>query len=809
MCALENGLSSSKALPSRHSLDSTRLTHLPHTHPARLVRIRKTWQRSTSWRRSASSNNDDNDKDNGSSDKEGLDVSKYVEPIRVKLDIVRSAVRSKLPPQLVTIVESAYEKAVQLLPTIRTVLLSFTTGALVMFGCLTIPVYQEVQTLAEPVTLFETILGDLNRGYVDPVDTQKLFETGVNAMLRSLDPYTEFEGKQEAVALTESIGGKYGGVGLVISGATPRDLKAIEEATTKTATETPSSSSSSSSSSSASDQDGPNVVSSSPGNGSKLIPNDALQDNKKNTDAVGNNEDDDEDDDTREERKFLELVQRKGIQVVSAFEGYAFDYGMRVGDRLVNVDGMDITARTSVEDVRNRLRGDPGTTVDVSFEREGVSGVQTVTIPRTIVRINDVKLATLVGDPQDGIGYIQLSGFASDAGREVRAALLRLQQQSEEASGGSRSLQGLILDLRGNPGGLLTSAVDVASLFVPKGSDIVSARGRGFPGVLYRSRVDPLLSSNTKLAVLVNGGTASAAEIVSGAIQDLDVGVIVGSDRTFGKGLVQSVSDLPFETALKLTVAKYYTPSGRCIQGINYTEGDSSTDNFKYKANRVADRDRSVFYTKSGREVKDGGGIEADVKVEAPQASALEVTLLRSGVVSDFAAQWSRTHELSNRFEVDEETYRSFQTYVHEKQESGELKLDALYNGALGDLQKALKRSGYKGATKELDTLKASILRDVQRDFDKYRADIKEDIAQGILARYLPESMLIERSLQTDQQVQAAVKLMRNDARFDKILARERTNGGADSSSLNTASLSNVGDDGIDKSQGAKVKLDW
>jgi carboxyl-terminal processing protease len=197
--------------------------------------------------------------------------------------------------------------------------------------------------------------------------------------------------------------------------------------------------------------------------------------------------------------------------------------------------------------------------VDVSFERDGVEGVQTVTIPRSVVRIRDVKLATLVGNPSDGIGYIQLTGFSSDAGREMRNAILYLQRQAEDATGGEKSLQGLILDLRGNPGGLLTSAVDVASLMVPKDSDIVSARGRGFPGVLYRSRVDPIVDKNTKVAVLINGGTASAAEIVAGALQDLDVGIVVGSDRTFGKGLVQNVEELPFQVSKPLKFSRSFS----------------------------------------------------------------------------------------------------------------------------------------------------------------------------------------------------------------------------------------------------------
>ena len=458
-----------------------------------------------------------------------------------------------------------------------------------------------------------------------------------------------------------------------------------------------------------------------------------------------------------------------------------------MGDKLVAIDDDPIDGKT-VEDVRNKLRGEPGTLVSISFEREGVSGVQTITMPRSVVRVRDVKLATLMGKPSDGIGYIQLSGFASETGREMRNAIHFLQRAAEDASDGEHSLQGLVLDLRGNPGGLLTSAVDVASLLVPKGSDIVSAKGRGFPGVLYRSRVDPILDANTKLAVLVNRNTASAAEIVSGAVQDLDVGLIVGSDRTFGKGLVQNVEELPFKSALKFTVAKYYTPSGRCIQAAQYKEGGGlREEDGKFIESRIPKKDRGIFYTKNGRTLRDGGGVEADFRVPAPKASALEVTLLRSGVLADFAADWSKTHELSNNFNVDEDTYRSFQSYVMERQKSGDLQLEAIYSKSLNDLKKMLKQSGYKGSEREVEALQASIVRDIQRDFEKYRKDIKEDIAQTILARYLPESMLIERSVKNDVQVSAAIKLLTADgSKFDNLLARETPE--ASPSSTQTAS---------------------
>ena len=190
-------------------------------------------------------------------------------------------------------------------------------------------------------------------------------------------------------------------------------------------------------------------------------------------------------------------------------------------------------------------------------------------------------------------------------------------------------------------------------------------------------------------------------KLCPGAVQDLDVGVIVGSERTFGKGLVQNVEELPYNTALKFTVAKYYTPSGRCIQGINYKEGSKNENDGKFIASNVEEKDRGEFLTRTGRVVRDGGGIEADYKVDASKASPLEVILLRSGVMNDFAAEWSKKNELTNKFEVDDETYKSFQAFVNEKQKNGDLALESLYGKPLQDLKKALSASGYKGSEKE------------------------------------------------------------------------------------------------------------
>ncbi len=628
---------------------------------------------------------------------------------------------------------------------------SFGAGLLFATFALFLPLYTSTPDtkLLQPVTLFETILSDLDSTYVDPVDTQQLFQTGIQAMLQSLDPYTEFEAKEEAQNVMESIDGKYGGVGLVIAGTTQSaantEAKPADDAVVRD-------------------------VSSNPAVGSSFLDDDEMDEDEDEFDYQVR----------QQEKRRYEQAAAKGIRVVKAFEGYAFDYGLRPGDRLLAVDDQILDDKT-VEQVRNVLRGTPGSRVTIQFQRDGVEGIQTVTMPRQVVRINDVKLATLLrpNDQDPSVGYIRVSAFSSDTGAEVRQAILNLQRAVEDASHGERTLENLILDLRGNPGGLLTSAVDVCSLFAPKGSDIVSAKGRGFPGILYRSRVDPLVDpQRTKLVVLVNGQTASAAEIVSGAIQDLDVGVILGSERTFGKGLVQNVESLPFDTALKFTVAKYYTPSGRCIQGVNYKQGDNDNG---FGRQKVAERDRATYYTRMGRLVKDGGGIEADVRVDAPKASALEVTLLRSGIFNDFAALWSQNHKLTDYVNADtkkldvvnDDTYKQFIAYVKEQQQQGNLELESLYSKPLTDLKKTLKQSGYLGAEKSVEQLQARIVRDIESDFNKYRKDLMEDLSQSILSRYLPESMLIERGVQNDVQVQAAMQLLQTPGKYESLLARD------------------------------------
>jgi hypothetical protein len=317
----------------------------------------------------------------------------------------KKSVSFSVPSQITEQIQSLLAKITTTIPAIRTGLLSFIAGALITAAAIFVPVYQSMDTLSQPVALFETILSDLDRAYVDKVDTNKLFETGIQAMLKSLDPYTEFEGKTEALELSESVNGKYGGIGLVISG--PVLPKSIAEATVL------------------------DIPNSNPSSGRSPITSSDMN----GPDEVQDDEDFTPTRDAYNIRREIQKARDRGIRVVSAFEGYAFDYGLRTGDKIVAIDGIPVNplnpviSRTStvdastdssapnnilvsVEQVRNKLRGEPGSEVQITFERDGVPGENTVTVPRTVVQLRDVKLATMVGNPEDRIGYIQLTGFS-------------------------------------------------------------------------------------------------------------------------------------------------------------------------------------------------------------------------------------------------------------------------------------------------------------------------------------------------------------------------------------------------------------
>eukprot|EP01031_Cornospumella_fuschlensis_P035975 gene35975-43630_t len=491
-------------------------------------------------------------------------------------------------------------------------LLGFTLG-------ITLPIFPPTDpllpppsaSLSEPTVLFSRILSDLESEYVDPIDPMKLFKTGVKSMLSSLDPYTEFEDLEEAQNMQESVQGRYGGVGLVIGKGGTKDT-------------------------------------------SKMDWHIFRGQNGRSGDKAG-----------REIDKDNTNSKNAGVYVIDAFERYAYDEGLRRGDRLVRIGGVEVSDSMGVEGVRDLLRGEPGTSVVVGYERDmgGLQGkvYKEATLQREVVKMSDVRLATLLGDEKEGIGYIQLSGFNAGAARDFRTALTLLRASSPH------DLKALVLDLRANPGGLLSAAVEVAGALVDVSDQQASQNGISpdTPLVTQRDRTGvevrypspsptPLLPAHTPLILLVSPNTASAAEIVAGAVQDLDAGVVLGavdsrgkdvkpakaSEReevvsdvgqggggTYGKGLVQKILPLPYNTALKFTSGRYYTPSGRCLQKITYTGGREDGKESKGTKNgeTLTAPTPQTFYTlRLHRPVRSGVGVEPDLPLVPPPLSPAE-----------------------------------------------------------------------------------------------------------------------------------------------------------------------------------------
>mmetsp|Transcript_8651 Transcript_8651/g.17559 ORF Transcript_8651/g.17559 Transcript_8651/m.17559 type:complete len:666 (-) Transcript_8651:1827-3824(-) len=514
----------------------------------------------------------------------------------------------------------------------------------------------------EKVTLFDLILEDIAAGFVEEVDLDKFFETGMNAMLSELDPYTQFENESQTRDLSLLTDGRYGGVGLVIA---------------------------------------------------------------------------------------LHPSREHEIVVVNAFEDYAWKRGVRPGDTLVSVDGM-LVKELKTEKVSELLRGPPGSVVHIAVRREGLKEPIEVLLPRSEVKVHDVSAYGLIGNPSDEIGYIKLHSFGANAALDMKTALENLR---------SDKLRGLVLDLRGNPGGLLNAAVEVAECFVPRDSIIVSAKGRVMGlDTVYRSENEPVVPPSVRLVVLVDGTTASASEILSGAVQDYDLGVIVGS-RTYGKGLIQNIEHLPYDTSLKFTVGRYYTPSGRCLQDKKYAEG---------KVVVVEDSERKAFKTKNGRTVMDAGGIVPDVELPASKMSELENALSEQGLFFLYANRFAASHKDLDRItEITQETYQDFQNFVRNE---ASFVYRTRFDEGINSLETALKNAGFSVASGEVGDVKKAVQEELVDEFSNQRKSIEDRLLDAIQGRYLPESKKIMTLLPRDNQVQKALDILRSPFSYSALL---------------------------------------
>ncbi len=429
--------------------------------------------------------------------------------------------------------------------------------------------------------------------------------------------------------------------------------------------------------------------------------------------------------------------------------------GLKIGDRIIAIDGKDAKGLTT-EQVSSMLKGEPGSKVQVTVKHlDGTQ--QTATIRRERIAIPGVPYAGWVAN---GIGYIRHSDFTEGCYEELRNAIERLR--------GEHALQGLILDYRSNGGGILQEAVKILSLFVPKATEVVSTKGRTEESrQSFSTDADPAFP-DLPLVILINGNSASASEIVAGALQDLDRAVLLGQ-RSFGKGLVQSTRSLGYNAMLKLTTAKYYIPSGRCIQAVDYSHSQEGS------VRSIPDSLISEFKTRAGRKVYDGGGIMPDICTDPEYISRFAVTLYALGFIEDFGDDYMRRHpqqQINLRtFSITDADYADFMAFMKDKKVSYESDT----RRALRSLKKAAKDDRFGELSKRFEALEAELKDDTQTNLVTYRKEVMKTINDDIVLRYGYSAGMIEHSLKEDAEVAEAVKVLRDTTEYRRIITRQDT----------------------------------
>lgn len=452
------------------------------------------------------------------------------------------------------------------------------------------------------------------------------------------------------------------------------------------------------------------------------------------------------------------LIRQKEdyVRIAQPYEGSPADRaGLKIGDKILSIDGKDAKG-FSTEEVSSRLKGEPGSKVRVTVEHlDGTQ--QTAVIRRERIAIPGVPFA---GWAAEGIGYIRHSDFTEGCYEEMRAAVERLRQEG--------SLKGLILDYRSNGGGIMQEAVKILGMFVPKGTEVVSTKGRSEESrQVFRTGSEPILP-DLPLVVLVNGNTASAAEIVAGALQDLDRAVLIGQ-RSFGKGLVQTTRPLGYNTMLKLTTAKYYIPSGRCIQAIDYSHSQEGS------VRTVPDSLISEFTTRAGRKVYDGGGIMPDLCTEPEYISRFAVTLYALGFIEDFGDDYTRRHpgqQIDLRtFSITDADYADFKAFMKDKQ----VPYESDTRRALKVLTKAAADDRFEELRAQFERVEQELRDDTQTNLDTYREQIVDAINSDIVLRHGYQAGVIEHSLGGDGDVAEAVRVLENPGEYRRITAEQDT----------------------------------
>ena len=459
------------------------------------------------------------------------------------------------------------------------------------------------------------------------------------------------------------------------------------------------------------------------------------------------------------------IRMRKDSTVIVA-EPYAgmpaAEAGLQIGYVMLKIDDKDLKG-LSTSEVSELLRGEPGTTFVLRIQRPGEKKTRDVKITRRNVKVAAIPY---YGMMRNEVGYINLTQFTEGCAKDVRKAIISLKDK------GARSI---IIDLRMNGGGLLNEAVDIVNLFVPKGLKIVETKGKQMAAnSTYFTRNEPL-DLDIPLAVLVNGRTASAAEIVSGALQDLDRAIVVGS-KTFGKGLVQSPRELPYNASLKLTTAKYYIPSGRCIQAIDYKQKRKDAEIYRTTGKRAEKKDsianQHIFHTAGGREVTEGSGIMPDVEVKHDTIANVVFYLSADDVLTDWGTRYFQKHSTIpavKDFAITDEDYEELKRMAKES----DFKYDRLSEKRLADLKKTAEFEGYyDDAKEEFDALEKKLAHNLNREMDRHQEDIRKIMAQEVVKRYYYQAGAVEESLKGDEDVEKAIEILNDEKEYNKIFKK-------------------------------------
>jgi carboxyl-terminal processing protease len=517
--------------------------------------------------------------------------------------------------------------------------------------------------ISKNLDIYSTALKELDMYYVDSINPGELVKTSIDAMLASLDPYTDYYPESEIEDYRFMTTGEYGGIGAIVQ----RDSNGIEIA---------------------------QPYANSP----------------------------------------------------------AMKAGLEAGDRIISIDGIS-TAGKNTDDVGKLLKGQAKTTVKLMILKPDESTPVEKVITREVITVSNVPYYGMVSDD---IGYIKLTEFTKDAGANVKNAFMDLKK--------NHNLKGIILDLRNNPGGLLIEAINIVNIFEPKGQLVVNTKGRSrdwnHPDLTTNEPVD----TNIRIVVVVNGGSASASEIVTGTIQDLDRGVILGT-RTFGKGLVQQTHPLTYNSQLKFTIAKYYTPSGRCIQALDYTHRSADGT-----VNKVPDSLKSAFRTKHGRVVYDGGGIAPDFDMEGPKYNAVSLNLESQFFIFNYATMFRLKHGTiapPDSFSLKDDEYTSFVDFVKAHNFTYSTKSDQL----LKQLKETTESEKYDGDLKEsYDKIEKELAESKKSDLLKYKPEIKRLLEEEIESRYRYDKGRIQVTLKYDDEIKRGVEILHNTARYDSVL---------------------------------------